>query len=193
MNFPLLDETSAPKQSLPALATTKENFGMIPNVEKVMALSPQLLSGYAHMWDLFNTTTLTPIERQVVYMTANFENECNYCVPWHTILAKKAGIVPSEIEALRSGAPLADPKLEALRAFTRILIANRGKASEADLRLFFDVGYTNAQALEVILGLSIKLISNYTNSIAGTPLDPEAEHLRWEKPVIRERRNTRIA
>ena len=193
MNFPLLDETSAPKQSLPALATTKENFGMIPNVEKVMALSPQLLSGYVHMWDLFETTTLTSIERQVVYMTANFENECNYCVPWHTILAKKAGIAPSEIKALRSGAPLADPKLDALRAFTRTLIANRGKASEADLRLFFDAGYTDAQALEVILGLSIKLISNYTNSIAGTPLDPEAEHLRWEKPLIRERRNTRIA
>ena len=96
MNFPLLDETSAPKESLPALATTKENFGMIPNVEKVMALSPQLLSGYAHMWDLFETTTLTSIERQVVYMTANFENECNYCIPWHTILAKKAGIAPSE-------------------------------------------------------------------------------------------------
>ena len=193
MNFPLLDETSAPKQSLPALATTKENFGMIPNVEKVMALSPQLLSGYAHMWDLFETTTLTSIDRQVVYMTANFENECNYCIPWHTILAKKAGFASSEVEALRSGAPLADPKLEALRAFTRTLIANRGKASEADLRLFFDAGYTDAQALEVILGLSIKLISNYTNSIAGTPLDPEAEHLRWEKPIIRERRNTRIA
>jgi len=193
MNFPLLDESSAPKESLPALATTKENFGMIPNVEKVMALSPQLLSGYAHMWDLFETTTLTSIDRQVVYMTANFENECNYCIPWHTILAKKAGLASTDVEALRSGAPLADPKLEALRAFTRTLIANRGKASEAELRLFFDAGYTDAQALEVILGLSIKLISNYTNSIAGTPLDPEAEHLRWEKPVIRERRNTRIA
>ncbi len=36
---------------------------------------------------------------------------------------------------------------------------------------------------------SIKLISNYTNSIAGTPLDPEVERLRWEKPVIRERRD----
>ena len=193
MIFPLLDETNAPKESLPALATTKENFGMIPNVEKVMALSPQLLSGYAHMWDLFETTTFTSIERQVVYMTANFENECNYCIPWHTILAKKAGLASSEVEALRSGAPLADPKREALRAFTRTLIANRGKASEADLRLFFDAGYTDAQALEVILGLSIKLISNYTNSIAGTPLDPEAEHLRWGKPIIRERRNTRIA
>lgn len=189
MNFPLLDETTAPKGALDALATTKKNFGMIPNVEKVMALAPQLLSGYAHMWDLFETTTFTPIERQVVFMTANFENECSYCIPWHSMLAKNAGMENREVDALRSGAPLADPKLEVLRVFTRTLIANRGKASEAELQVFFDAGYSDVQALEVILGLAIKLISNYTNSIAGTPLDPEAEHLRWEKPVIRERRN----
>ncbi len=187
MNFPLLDETTAPEDALEALATTKKNFGMIPNVEKVMALAPQLLSGYAHMWDLFDTTTLTPVERQVVYMTANFENECNYCIPWHSILAKKAGIDSSQIEALRSGAPLDDPKLETLRGFVRTLIANRGKASEAELQVFFDAGYSDVQALEVILGLAIKLLSNYTNSIAGTPLDAKAEHLRWEKPLIRER------
>ena len=193
MNFPLLDETTAPEGALEALATTKRNFGMIPNVEKVMALAPQLLSGYAHMWDAFETTTLTPIERQVVFMTANFENECNYCIPWHTVLAKKAGIAKKDIEALRSGAPLSDPKLQVLRAFTRTLIANRGKASDAELQVFFDSGYNDVQALEVILGLAIKLISNYTNSIAGTPLDPEVEGLRWQKPVIRERQEQQRA
>ena len=186
--FPLLDETTAPEASLEALATTKKNFGMIPNLEMVIALAPQLLSGYAHLWDLFETTTFTPIERQVVYMTANFENECNYCVPWHTMLAKNAGMEAAEVETLRSGAPLSDAKLEALRGVSRTLIANRGKASEADLQVFFKAGYSNVQALEVILALAIKLISNYTNSIAGTPLDPEVENLRWEKPVIRERR-----
>ena len=41
---------------------------------------------------------------------------------------------------------------------------------------------------EVILGLAIKLMSNYTNSIAGTPLDKEVEKLRWNKPMIEERR-----
>ncbi len=187
MNFPLLNETNAPEGALEALATTKENFGMIPNVEKVMALAPQLLSGYVHMWDLFETTTFTPVERQVIYMTANFENECSYCVPWHSLLAKNAGIDPCEVEALRSGAPLANPKLEVLRGFTRTLIANRGKASEADLQVFFTAGYSDVQVLEVILGLSIKLISNYTNSVAGTPLDQEVEALRWKKPVILER------
>ncbi|MBL4711220.1 MAG: carboxymuconolactone decarboxylase family protein [Gammaproteobacteria bacterium] len=187
MTFPLLDESTAPEAALEALKIAKTNFGMIPNVEKVMALTPQLLSGYTYLWDLFDTTTLTPIERQVVYLTANFENECNYCVPWHTILAKNVGIEQDDIEALRSGAPLTDKKLDTLRTFTRTLIANRGKVSIAELQTFYDAGYTDIQVLEVILGLAIKTISNYTNSVAGTPLDQEAEHLRWEKPLVQER------
>ncbi len=187
MTFPLLDETTAPEGARNALAGAKKNFGMIPNLEKVMASAPPLLEGYAALWDLFETTTLTPIERQVVYLTANFENECSYCVPWHSMLAKNAGMEKSEVDALRSGAPLADPKLEALRAFSRTLIANRGKATVTDLQAFFDVGYSDVQALEVVLGLAVKLMSNYTNSIVGTPLDKEVEHLRWRKPAIEER------
>lgn len=187
MNFPLLDETTAPEGSLEALATTKKNFGLIPNVEKVMALSPQLLAGYADMWDSYETVSLTPIERQVVFMTANYENECNYCIPWHSMLAENVGIKENDIEALRSGAALTESKLNALRNFTKTLIANRGKASEAELQSFFDAGYNDTQVLEVILGLAIKLISNYTNSIAGTPLDEEVKALRWNKPLIRER------
>ena len=185
--FPLLDEADAPEASKDWLAKAKQNFGMIPNVEKVMALTPQLLAGYTFMWDQFETTTLNDKERQVVYMTANFENECTYCVPWHSILAQKAGFSQEEVDTLRAGDRLADPKRAALQDFTRILIANRGKASDAQMQAFFRAGYSDVQALEVILGLAIKLISNYTNSIAGTPLDREAQHLRWEKPLIRER------
>lgn len=184
MNFPLHDETTAPEAAREALATTKKNFGMIPNLEKVMASAPPLLKGYAALWDLFDETTLSPIERQVVYLTANYENECDYCVPWHSLLAKKVGMDAKSIEALRSGAPLPDRKLEALRTFARTLIANRGKASQADLNAFFAAGYTEVQAMEVILGLAVKLMSNFTNSIAGTPLDREVEKLRWKKPTV---------
>ena len=188
MNFPLHDETTAPEGARDTLWATKNKFGMIPNLERVMASAPPLLSGYSALWDLFNQTSLSQIERQVVYLTANYENECEYCVPWHSLLAKKARMDFHSIEALRSGAPLPNKKLEALRTFTRTLIANRGKASQAELNAFFEAGYTDVQAMEVILGLAVKLMSNYTNSIAGTPLDKQVEPLRWKKPTIEERK-----
>lgn len=158
---------------------------MIPNLEKVMASAPPLLTGYATLWDIFNTTTLTPIERQVVYLTANFENECGYCIPWHSMLAKQVGMDASEVDALRSGVQMADHKLDALRTFSRTLIAKRGKATKDDLQAFFSAGYSDVHAMEVVLGLAVKLMSNFTNSIANTPLDEEVESLRWDRASVR--------
>lgn len=182
--FQIHTEMTAPEAAKPLLEQAKKNLGMIPNLERVMAESPALLEGYVHLWELFDTTSLSPIERQVVYQTANFENQCEYCVPWHTKLSQIAGMAANEIEALRQGAVLEDPKLEALRRFTQSLILNRGKIAKAELEAFFAVGYSSQQALEVILGIAVKTMSNYTNSIAGTPLDRAVEKLRWEKPVI---------
>ncbi|WP_225225665.1 carboxymuconolactone decarboxylase family protein [Komarekiella delphini-convector] len=187
--FPIHDATTAPEASKPLLEQAKKNFGMIPNLERVMAESPALLEGYVHLWELFDTTSLSPIERQVVYQTANFQNQCEYCIPWHTKLSQLAGMAPNEIEALRQGTELADSKLEALRQFTKSLILNRGKIVEAELKAFFSVGYSSQQALEVILGIAVKTMSNYTNSIAGTPLDKAVEKLRWKKPIISMREN----
>lgn len=182
--FQVHNEKTAPENSKPLLEQAQKNLGMIPNLEWVMAESPALLEGYVHLWELFDTTSLSPIERQVVYQTANYENECEYCVPWHTRLSQLAGMAPNDIEALRQGAELADPKLEGLRRFTKSLILNRGKVVEAELKAFFAVSYSAQQALEVILGIAVKTMSNYTNSIAGTPLDKAVEKLRWKKPII---------
>ena len=186
--FPLHDEETAPEAARDALAATKRNFGMIPNLEKVMAAAPALLAGYSGLWDLFDTTSLSPVERQVVYQTANFENECTYCVPWHTLLSQKAGMSAADVEALRSGAALSEPKLEALRTFARQLIHTSGNVSRADLDAFFAAGYDERQALEVVLGLAVKVMSNFTNSIAGTPLDAAVRKLAWQKPLITPRR-----
>ena len=182
--FPLHDETTAPESARDALAATRRSFGMIPNLELVMATAPALLAAYSAGWELYETTSLSPIERQVVYQTANFENDCTYCVPWHTYLAQQAKMPARDVEALRTGAHLGEPKLEALRTFARTLIHNRGRIGEADLSAFFAAGYGEQQALEVILGLAIKTMSNFTNAIAGTPLDREVRKLAWRKPRI---------
>ena len=36
---------------------------------------------------------------------------------------------------------------------------------------FFDAGWDSQQVLEVVLGISIKIMSNYTNAIVQVPLD----------------------
>jgi len=183
--FPLYDKDDAPEKSRSYLEQVEAAFGMIPNLERVMAGAPALLAAYVTAWDRFDETTLTPAERQIVYQTANFENNCEYCMPWHTVLAEKSGLAPADVEALRHAAPLSNPKQEALRVFTRDLLRTRGSVEPAALRAFLNAGYGEVQALEVVLGLGVKLMSNYTNAIAQTPLDRAAQHKAWKKPSLR--------
>ncbi|MCB1065838.1 MAG: carboxymuconolactone decarboxylase family protein [Verrucomicrobiae bacterium] len=181
--FTLHDLASAPEKSRPLLEEVFSDFGMIPNLERILASSPPTIEGYVRLWTLFDQTTLSPIERQIVYQTANFENNCSYCVPWHSLLSERAGMSPEDIEALRAGTPVSNEKLEALREFTRALIQHRGHPPEDDWKAFVDAGYGPVEGLEIVLGLATKLISNYANGIAHTPLDHQVESLSWTKPT----------
>jgi len=180
--FTLHTKDTAPPEAATLLEQAEANLGALPNLERVMAECPPLLAGYVDLWELFDETPLPPIERQVVYLTANYENNCTYCVPWHTYLAEQANCPPEVIHALRNNTVIEDKKLEALHAFTRILIEQRGQATDEQTQAFFAAGYTKMHALAVVLGLSVKLMSNYTNSIAGTPLDEAMQSRAWQKP-----------
>jgi alkylhydroperoxidase family enzyme len=169
---------TAPEESRALLPAS----GLIPNLHAVMAEAPQLLAGYKTLSELLGKTSLSPLEQQVVVMTANYENDCAYCVPWHSFVMASAKMPQEVIDGLRNGTPLPDTKLEALRVFARELIEHRGHVGDDRLRTFLDAGYTKQHALEVILALALKVMSNYTNAIAHTELDAPPQSLAWTKP-----------
>jgi AhpD family alkylhydroperoxidase len=147
-----------------------------------MATSPELLAGYSALWDLFAKTTLTTTEQQVVYMTANFENDCHYCMAGHTQLAKMQKIAEPVIQAIRDGKPIPDARLEALHVFTTAVVRQRGFVGDAAVATFLAAGFTQQNVLEVVLGVGTKTLSNYTNHIVHTQLDPFMKGAEWTKP-----------
>ncbi|WP_042882816.1 carboxymuconolactone decarboxylase family protein [Cupriavidus necator] len=173
---------SAPAESKETLKGATAAFGFLPNLHAYMAEAPELLKGYAALWDLFAKTTLTPQEQQVVFLTANFENNCRYCMAGHSALAKMVGMDADTIGALRGGKTLPDKKLEALHRFATTVVQQRGAATEKDVQDFLSAGYTRRNALEVVLGVATKVLSNYTNHIVQTPLDPFMKGNEWTKP-----------
>lgn len=154
---------------------------MIPALHAVMAEAPGLLEGYQELHRLFTQTSFDATEQTVVWQTINVENECNYCVPAHTAIAKMTD-VPDEItEALRNETPLPSPKLEALREFTLSVVRDRGSVDEAAVERFLEAGYTKRHILEVVLGVSEKVMANYTNHLAKTPIDKPFEQYEWHR------------
>ncbi|MCL5246939.1 carboxymuconolactone decarboxylase family protein [Cellulophaga sp. 20_2_10] len=172
---------SAPEAAKPLLEASKKAYGMIPGLHGVLAGSPGLLKAYQDLHQLFTETSFNNDELTVVWQTINVEHACHYCVPAHTGIAKMMKVDDAIINALRDETPLADAKLEALRTMTLSLTRNRGNVSQEDLEAFYAAGYGEQQVLEIILGLSQKVISNYTNHIANTPVDAGFQKFAWSK------------
>lgn len=182
--FTLHTLATAPDASKEALLGVKSAFGMIPNLQAVMAESPELLKAQQALWGLFDQTSFDALEKQVVYLTVIFENECSYCMAGHSMLAKMQKLPGDVVSAIREDQPIADPKLEALRRFTSIMTKSRGWASEEDIEAFLDAGYTRRHVLEVILGIATKVTMNYVNHVAETPNDAFMKGFEWTKPLI---------
>ncbi len=107
-------------------------------------------------------------------------NECSYCMAAHSGLATAASIPEPDLAALRGGRTLETPKLEALRSFTRTMVESRGWASEQDIDEFLAAGFTPDQILEIIVGIAMKTMSNFTNHVADIPLDSQFKAFEWQ-------------
>ena len=182
INFELYEPQSAKEAAKPWLEKAKSTFGFVPNLQRMMSESPTLLEGYLTLFDIFGKSGFSLIERQVVYLTANYEHECHYCMAGHSGLAKYAGVPDDVIESLRDGQPIADAKLEALRKFTSAMVIKRGWVEKSEIEAFLQAGYDKQAILDIVLGIAVKVMSNYTNHLASTPLDKQIEGLAWTHP-----------
>ena len=174
---------NAPDASKPILVAAKKKMGFVPNLMATMAESPVMVESYLTMMGLFDKTNLSETERQIILMTNNRLNGCTYCMAAHTAVSKLAGVDEGVIKALRSGTPIDDPKLEALRTFSVIVHQTRGRPTEAQVKAFLAVGYTKQSVLEVVVGTSLKVLSNYTTPIAELKLDDAFAPMAWSKDM----------
>jgi len=179
--FTIHDENTAPEESKELLIAAKKQVGFVPNLHGIMAEAPGLLNGYRALNDYFLKSSLNKEEKTVVWQAINVEHSCHYCVPAHTAIAKGMKVDDAISDALRNETPLADPKLEALRSFTLSVVRERGAVDDAAVQTFLDAGFNKRQILEVVLGVAMKTMSNYTNHLADTPLDAAFAPLEWEK------------
>ncbi|MCH9027919.1 MAG: carboxymuconolactone decarboxylase family protein [Proteobacteria bacterium] len=177
--FNVHSKETAPAESAELLAAAEKSFGFIPNLLGVLAESPAAIKAYLTIGKIFDESSFSATERQLVILAASRFNECDYCVAAHSVVAGMQKVPADVIDAIRNDQPIDDEKLEALRTFTTAVVEKRGWVSDDDIATFKAAGYSKAQILEVILGLSFKTLSNYVNHIAETPLDDAFAAQAW--------------
>jgi len=183
--FTVFSDTSAPAASKANLRSVRARFGFIPNLMGELAASPTALEAYSGLSAQFGQSGLTAAEQQVVMLVTSFENNCGYCMAVHSTIALNVGLERMALRAIREGRMIeTDPRLEALRQFTRIVVRERGLAGRADVDAFLRAGFTKANVLDVVTGVAMKTLSNYANHIAETELDEAFQPMAWTKPLL---------
>lgn len=160
----------------------REMGGDLPNIYRYMAESPELLDGYRQLRNQLTKTKLTSVEQELVQLVISFEHGCTYCMAGHSMRAKMIRMDADTIAALRAGTAITDPRLAALAAFTRQMVLTRGHASETEIEAFLAAGYTRQNALEVVLAIAAKVLTNYANHLFETPLNDFLKPFAWTKP-----------
>ena len=82
---------------------------------------------------------------------------------------------PDELANIRNLSVLNDKKLNALANFTKAVILHKGNVADEELQAFFDAGYSEQAAVEVVLGVSLATLCNYANNLARTEINPELQ------------------
>ena len=181
MTLPMISLDEAEGEARDVLQKALNQVGFVPNMYANMVHSPGLLNTYLDGYAAFRKESgFTSVEQEVIFLVISRENGCEYCVGAHSFLADKAsGVPPAVTDAIRDGRPIADAKLQALATFTRVLVASRGLPDRRQTDAFLSAGYGERQILEIVLAIAVKTLSNYTNHLFHTALDPMFEGRRW--------------
>lgn len=188
--FPIHTVETAPEQSQDVLNWYVETFGSVPNLAGIIAESPALLMSYWQTQNnLLANAALTPQEINVVQTSVAHANACQYCVAGHTAFGKTEifGNTDEQLEAVRQDKPFKEPKMEALRDFTLLVLRNQGRMAQSQLNDFIDAGFSRQAALDVVACVAAKVMSNYANQIALTPIDEEFLPLAADLPYREDR------
>lgn len=181
-NLGILSIEGATGKAKGLLEKAKQQLGFVPNMYGAMANEPALYEAYATAYAAFRAECgFTPVEQEVIFLAISRVNGCDYCMAAHSFVADKMSKVPVTVtDAIRDGQLIGDEKLAALAAFTTKMVQSRGRPSDADVAAFVAAGYSERNVLGIILAISVKTLSNYTNHVFHTPVDDVFSSRIWK-------------
>lgn len=172
-NLHPIDHASAQGPQKEILDLALKQVGFIPNMYANMANTPAVLSTYLHGYSLFRSESgLKPAEQEVVFLAVSQVNGCTYCTAAHSMIADKMSGVPADVlQAIRAQTPIPDAKLAVLYATTTAMVQSHGQPSAEMVKSFLDAGYKESDLLYIVLAISVKTLSNFSNHLFATPVD----------------------
>jgi uncharacterized peroxidase-related enzyme len=160
----------APAASKPLLDAVEKQLGVIPNLFRLVGLSPAALEGYVSLNGALSKT-LDAKTRERIALAIAQSNSCDYCLSAHSYLGLNlAKLDQNEVWRNRQGHS-SDVKADAALVFARRVAETRGRVSDAELTAVKSAGYTDAQVVEIVANVALNVLTNFINNVAHTDID----------------------
>lgn len=161
---------AAPAGSQPLLDAVEKSLGSVPNLFRLIALSPVALEGYLGQNGVL-AKTLNVKTRERIALAVAQVNGCDYCLSAHTYLGLNlAGLDAEEIAINRKGHSN-DPKADAAVSFAAKVARERGRVDDSDIADLRHAGYDDGQIVEIVALVAENTFTNFLNNVAQTELD----------------------
>jgi uncharacterized peroxidase-related enzyme len=168
IKIPLREET--PEASRSVLDKVEKTLGFVPNLQRLMSISPAALSGWAGLMGQLSTT-LDVKTRDGIALVVSEADGCNYCLAAHSYIAHNLAKIETDEIAMNREGKSSDPKRQAAIIFAKRLIETAGKVSDDEFESVRQAGWSDANVIEMIALTAQFMLTNFVNNAVQTPID----------------------
>ena len=165
-----LEPENVPAESKPTLDAFTKSIGFTPNMMASFAQSPIAFNAWATLLGSLSKA-LDVRTRDSIGLAVSEVNGCNYCLTVHSYTAEHMAKLSADDIILARKGHANDPKRDAAVQFARKVIKARGHVGDADLKAVRDVGYTDANIIEIVALVAMYSLTNFFNNV----FDPERD------------------
>jgi uncharacterized peroxidase-related enzyme len=165
----------APANSRPLLDGVFKKLGVVPNLFRVIALSPVVLDGFFNFSGALSKSLDVKTRERIAIAVAEV-NGCDYCLSAHTYIALNLAKITPEDAALNRKAASTDAKASAAVRFAAKVAEWRGKVSDGDIAAVKAAGFGEAQIVEIVGLVAENVFTNFLNNVAEPDIDFPALH-----------------
>lgn len=166
---------AVPEASRSTLDAVEKQLGVVPNMFRLIASSPDALVGYAANRAAL-ARTLDVKTRERIALAVAQVNGCDYCLSAHSYLGLNLAKLSAQEIALNRRGASSDAKANAAVSFAAKVVKERGHIQPEDLEAVRAAGFSAGQIVEIVAVIAENVFTNLLNVVAQTDIDFPAVH-----------------
>ena len=166
---PVSDQVASQEAS-ELFSAIKAKVGMVPNLYRVAAQRPAVLSALLGLGDALTGGDFDATTREAIALAVANANGCDYCASAHSAIASSLKVSQSDITGFLNGTA-EDPRRAAILELAIAIVQTRGLLDDAAIDRARAAGLSDGDIVETLSHTVANIFTNYLNHVADTEID----------------------